>query len=150
MPNSFRGFAMNGTGEDLYSAHIVEIEVLAPGKFKLSKIFAAIDPGIVANPKMVEAQMQGGTFFGLSAVLFSEISFKDGMVEQGNFDTYRLMQMSKTPTIDVLVMSQGTEIAGVGEEGPPSIIAAVANALLAAGGKPIVRLPVKYSGWELA
>ncbi|MFZ6686658.1 molybdopterin cofactor-binding domain-containing protein [Undibacterium sp. SXout11W] len=150
MPNSFRGFAMNGTGEDLYSAHIVEIEVIAPGKFKLSKIFAAIDPGIVANPKMVEAQMQGGTFFGLSAVLFGEISFKDGMVEQGNFDTYRLMQMSKTPTIDVLVMSQGTEIAGVGEEGPPSIIAAVANALLAAGGKPIVRLPVNYSGWELA
>jgi isoquinoline 1-oxidoreductase beta subunit len=149
-PNHFRGFAMNGTGQDLFSAHIVEIEVVASGKFKLSKIFAAIDPGVVANPRMVEAQMQGGTLFGLSAVLFGEIGFKDGKVEQGNFDTYRLLQMAQMPVVDVLVLSEGTEPAGVGEEGPPSIIAAVANELLAAGGKPIARLPVAYSGWELA
>ncbi|MFZ6731363.1 molybdopterin cofactor-binding domain-containing protein [Undibacterium sp. Ji42W] len=144
----YRGFAMNGNSA-LFSAHIVEIAVSKPGQFRLIKITAGINPGIVANPKAVEAQMMGGTLFGLSAALFGEISFKDGRVEQGNFDSYRLVTLAQTPVLDVMVMSTGDRPEGVGEEGPPSIGPAIANALLAASGKPVTRLPLTQAGWKL-
>ncbi|MFZ6741966.1 molybdopterin cofactor-binding domain-containing protein [Undibacterium sp. JH2W] len=147
--NHYRGFAMNGSGDRLFSAHIVELAVVKPGQFRLIKITAGIDPGVVANPKAVEAQMMGGTLFGLTAALFGEISFKDGQVEQGNFDSYRLLTLAQTPLLDVMVMGTGDKIEGVGEEGPPSIGPAIANALLAASGKPVTRLPLTQAGWEL-
>ncbi|MFZ6720170.1 molybdopterin cofactor-binding domain-containing protein [Undibacterium sp. Ji49W] len=145
----YRGFAMNGTGDVLFSGHIVEIAVVRPGQFRLIKITAAINPGLVANPGAVEAQMMGGTLFGLSAALFGEISFRDGQVEQGNFDGYRLVSLAQTPLLDVLVISTGEKARGVGEEGPPSIAPAIANALLAASGKPVTRLPLTQAGWQL-
>jgi len=145
----FRGFAMNGYGKRLFSAHIVEIAVTEPGKYRLVKIFAAIDPGVAGNPAAIEHQMQGGTLFGLSAALFGEITFKDGLVEQGNFDSYRLMTMAQTPPLEVFILANGEVPQGVGEEGPPSVIAALANALLKAGGKPVNKLPLRHSGWEL-
>lgn len=144
-----RGFAMNGTGDHLFSGHIVEIAVSKPGQFRIVKITAGINPGVVANPKAVEAQMMGGTLFGLSAALAGEISFKDGQVEQGNFDSYRLATLAQTPLLDVMVMSTGVRSEGVGEEGPPSIGPAIANALLAASGKPVTRLPLTQAGWAL-
>ncbi len=144
-----RGFAMNGTGDHLFSGHIVEIAVSKPGQFRIVKITAGISPGVVANPKAVEAQMMGGTLFGLSAALAGEISFKDGQVEQGNFDSYRLVTLAQTPLLDVMVMSTGVRSEGVGEEGPPSIGPAIANALLAASGKPVTRLPLTQAGWAL-
>ncbi|MFZ6871750.1 molybdopterin cofactor-binding domain-containing protein [Undibacterium sp. Di27W] len=147
--NHYRGFAMNGSGDWLFSAHIVELAVVKPGQFRLIKITAGIDPGVVANPRAVEAQMMGGTLFGLTAALFGEISFKDGQVEQGNFDSYRLLTLAQTPLLDVMVMGTGDKIEGVGEEGPPSIGPAIANALLAASGKPVTRLPLTRAGWEL-
>ncbi|MFZ6757630.1 molybdopterin cofactor-binding domain-containing protein [Undibacterium sp. Ji50W] len=147
--NHYRGFAMNGLGDIQFSGHIVEIAVVKPGQFRLLNITAAINPGLVANPKAVEAQMMGGTLFGLSAALFGEISFKDGQVEQGNFDTYRLVSLAQTPELDVLVISTGEKTKGVGEEGPPSIGPAIANALLAASGKPVTRLPLTQAGWQL-
>ncbi|MDP1978366.1 molybdopterin cofactor-binding domain-containing protein [Undibacterium sp.] len=145
----YRGFAMNGDGDKLFSGHIVEIAVNKPGQFRLIKITAGINPGVVANPKAVEAQMMGGTLFGLSAALFGEISFKDGQVEQGNFDGYPLVTLAQTPVLDVLVISTGDKPAGAGEEGPPSIGPAIANALLAASGKPVTRLPLVQAGWKL-
>ncbi|PXX45155.1 xanthine dehydrogenase family protein molybdopterin-binding subunit [Undibacterium pigrum] len=144
----YRGFAMNGNSF-LFSAHIVEIAVSKPGQFRLVKITAGINPGVVANPKAVEAQMMGGTLFGLSAALFGEISFRDGQVEQGNFDSYRLVSLAQTPVLDVMVTSTGDRPEGVGEEGPPSIGPAIANALLAASGKPVTRLPLSQAGWKL-
>lgn len=145
----YRGFAMNGDGDKLFSGHIVEIAVNKPGQFLLIKITAGINPGVVANPKAVEAQMMGGTLFGLSAALFGEISFKDGQVEQGNFDGYPLVTLAQTPVLDVLVISTGDKPVGAGEEGPPSIGPAIANALLAASGKPVTRLPLVQAGWKL-
>jgi len=145
----YRGFAMNGTGDHLFSGHIVEITVSKPGQFRIVKITAGISPGVVANPKAVESQMMGGTLFGLSAALAGEISFKDGQVEQGNFDSYRLVTLAQTPALDVLVISSGDKSEGVGEEGPPSIGPAIANALLAASGKPVTRLPLTQAGWTL-
>lgn len=149
-PGHFRGFAMNGERDRLFSAHIVEIAVTEPGKFRLVKIAAGIDPGVVGNPGAVAAQMEGGTVFGLSAALFGEIPFEDGRVAPGNFDAYRLVGLAQLPPLQVFVLPGGTEPQGVGEEGPPSIIAALANALLAAGGKPVARMPVSRSGWQLA
>ncbi|MFZ6654845.1 molybdopterin cofactor-binding domain-containing protein [Undibacterium sp. TJN19] len=147
--NHYRGFAMNGSGARLFSAHIVEIMVSKPGQFRLVKIIAGIDTGAVANPKAVEAQMMGGTLFGLTAALFGEISFKDGQVEQQNFDSYPLINLAQTPPIDVMVMASDKDPQGVGEEGPPSIMPALANALLAASGKPVTRLPLTQAGWQL-
>ena len=147
--NHYRGFAMNSTGDHLFSGHIVEIELLKPGQFRLIKITAGIHPGAVANPRAVEAQIMGGTLFGLTAALFGEISFKDGQVEQGNFDSYPLLKMAQTPLLDVMVINSGDRSEGVGEEGPPSIGPALANALLAASGEPLTRLPLSQAGWVL-
>jgi isoquinoline 1-oxidoreductase subunit beta len=143
----FRGLALNEANNTI-SGHIVEVEVPSAGHFKLARITAAIDPGVVANPNGVEAQMIGGTVFGLSAALFGEITFKSGQVEQGNFDKYRLMTLAQMPPIDVLVLANGTKPGGVGEEGPSSIGPAVANALYAASGKAVTRLPLHRAGWR--
>jgi isoquinoline 1-oxidoreductase beta subunit len=144
----FRGFAVNLTN-DTFSGHVVEVQVTGPGKFRLVRITAAIDPGLVADPRSVEAQLMGGTLFGLSAALFSEINIKDGRAIEGNFDGYRVARLAETPPLDVLVISSGQTPYGVGEEGPPSIGPALANALLAANGVAVNRLPVSRAGWVL-
>ncbi len=146
--NHFRGIAVCGSNRT-YSGHVVEIAVTGPGKFRLVRITAAIDPGLVMDRRSVEAQMMGGTLFGLSGALFSEITLKDGRIEQGNFDTYQVTRMAHVPVVDVLVISTGDDPFGVGEEGPPSILPAVANALYAASGKVVARMPVTHSGWQL-
>lgn len=147
-PGHFRGIAVCGSNST-YSGHVVEIQVTEPGKFKLVRITAAIDPGLVLDHSSVEAQMMGGTIFGLSGALFSEITLKDGQVEQGNFDSYQVATLAHVPAVDVLVMSTGEAPFGVGEEGPPSILPAVANALYAASGKAVTRMPVLHSGWQV-
>ncbi|RZJ09073.1 MAG: xanthine dehydrogenase family protein molybdopterin-binding subunit [Rubrivivax sp.] len=149
-PGHFRGFAMNSNGKTLFSAHIVEVEVLKAGEFRLVRIDAAIDPGVIGNPGQVEAQLMGGTLFGLTAALFGEITVRNGQVEQGNFDGYRLCTLADTPPLQVHLLPNGDAPEGVGEEGPPSIAPALANALFAASGQPINRLPLTRAGWALA
>ncbi|WP_374353536.1 molybdopterin cofactor-binding domain-containing protein [Chitinimonas sp.] len=146
----YRGMAIS-MGNDAISGHVVEISVPAPGQFRLHRITAAIDVGVVANPRIVEAQMMGGTLFGLSAALFSEITLKDGQIEQGNFDSYRVARLADVPPLDVLVLANGEtdRPRGAGEEGVASIAPAIANALLAATGKPVERLPLSQAGWTL-
>ncbi|MES2900375.1 MAG: molybdopterin cofactor-binding domain-containing protein [Pseudomonadota bacterium] len=144
----FRGIAVCGSNST-YSGHVVEIAVTEPGKFKLVRITAAIDPGLVFDQRAVEAQMMGGTLFGLSGALFSEITLTNGRIEQGNFDSYQVALMAHAPIVDVLVLSTGRAPFGVGEEGPPSILPAVANALYAASGKVVNRMPVSHSGWQI-
>lgn len=145
----FRGFAMTGNDRSVLSAHIVQIEAARDGEFRLVRIDAAIDPGVIGNPAMVEAQMMGATLFGLSAALFGEITVRDGQIEQGNFDTYRLCTLAQTPPLTVHLLPNGERPHGVGEEGVPTIAAALANALFAVSGKPILRLPLTRSGWTL-
>lgn len=145
----FRGFAMSEANNSI-SGHMVELSVPAPGRFKLERIVAGIDAGVIANPNAVEAQMMGGTLFGLSAALFDEITFKDGRVQQSNFHDYPLVTLAQTPPLDVVVLANGERAGGVGEEGPPTIGPAIANALLAAGGVPVTRLPLTRAGWRLA
>ncbi|MBT9503796.1 MAG: xanthine dehydrogenase family protein molybdopterin-binding subunit [Burkholderiaceae bacterium] len=145
---SFRGLAMSA-GNAARSAHVVQLAVLGEGRFRIDKIFAAIDVGVVANPDAVQAQMMGGTLFGLSAALAGEITLKKGGVQQGNFDGYPLVTLAQTPPLDVLVLGNGERPRGAGEEGPASIAPAIANALFAATGKPVTRLPLSRAGWQL-
>ncbi|MFY8094001.1 MAG: molybdopterin cofactor-binding domain-containing protein [Niveispirillum sp.] len=142
------GFAM-GEANNAISGHVVELSIPEPGKFRLHRIWAAIDPGVTANPNAVQAQMMGGTIFGLSAALAGEITVKDGMVEQSNFDSYPLATLAQVPPMEVLVIGNNTAAGGVGEEGVPSIAPAIANALFALTGKPITRLPLTRAGWTM-
>ncbi len=142
------GFAM-GEANNSISGHVVELSIPAPGTFRLHRIWAAIDPGVTANPKAVESQMMGGTIFGLSAALAGEITLKDGRVEQSNFDSYPLATLAQVPPMEVLVIGNNTAAGGVGEEGVPSIAPAIANALFALTGKPITRLPLTRAGWAM-
>jgi isoquinoline 1-oxidoreductase beta subunit len=143
----FRGLAMSA-GNSARSAHIVHISLQGKGRFKIEKIYAGVDVGVMINPLAVETQMMGGTLFGLSAALAGEITLKDGQVQQGNFNSYPLIDMAGTPPLEVLVLGNGERPRGVGEEGPASIGPAIANALFAATGEPVTRLPLSRAGWE--
>ena len=145
----FRGIAIS-EANDAISGHVVELTVTAPGRFRLERITAAIDAGRVGNPDAVQAQMMGGTVFGLSAALFNEITLKDGRVQQSNFHDYPLVTAAQVPPLRVVVLGNGEGPAGIGEEGPPTIGPAIANALLAASGRPVTRLPLTRAGWSLA
>jgi isoquinoline 1-oxidoreductase beta subunit len=142
-----RGIALF-EGNRAVSGHVVELAVTEPGRFKLVKIWGAIDAGWVANPDAIEAQLMGGTVFGLAAALYGEITFANGEVREGNFDSYRLPSMAELPPMDWLVVGHGERPAGVGEEGVPTIGPAIANALFAATGQPVARLPLTRAGWR--
>jgi isoquinoline 1-oxidoreductase subunit beta len=136
-------------GNAARSAHVVHISVPGPGRFKLENIYAAVDVGVLINPDTVQAQLMGGTLFGLSAALAGEITLKDGQVQQGNFDGYPLMTLAQTPPMAFVVLGQGDRPRGAGEEGPASIGPALANALFAASGQPVARLPLTRAGWQM-
>lgn len=143
-----RGVALSEANRAV-CGHVVEVAVDRPGRFRIVKIWAAIDAGWVGHPDAVEAQLMGGTLWGLGAALFGEITFEQGRVVQGNFDTCRLLQLRETPPMDLLVLGQGDRPAGVGEEAVPSIAPALGNALLAASDQPVSRLPFTRAGWSM-
>lgn len=143
-----RGIAI-GMANGAVSGHVVELVVSSPGRIRLGRITAGIDAGPMGDPKAVEAQMMGGTVFGLSAALAGEITLKNGQVQQSSFADYPLVQMAQLPPLKVLVLGTGNRAAGVGEEGPPTIGPALANALAAATGKAVTRLPLSRAGWRL-
>jgi len=108
---------------------------------RVGRVVTVINCGIAVSPDQIAAQMEGGTCFGLSAALFGEITLKDGVVEQKNFDGYRVLRMNEAPTVETYILPSTDHPTGVGEPGTPVIAPAVANALLAATGKPTTRLP---------
>ena len=90
----------------------------------------------------MRSQIEGGVIFGLSAALKGAVTFKDGFAEQGNFDTYQLLMMNETPEIEVLLVPSGDPLGGVGEIGVPPVAPALANAIFAATGKRLRKMPV--------
>jgi len=106
------------------------------------RITCAVDCGIVVNPDTVEAQIQGGSIFGITAALYGEITLKGGRVEQANFDTYQMLRMNEAPAIDVHIVSSKESPGGIGEPATSCVMPAVANAIFAATGKRLRRLPV--------
>lgn len=124
-------------------AQVAEVELVG-GTVQVHRVTCAIDCGFAVNPDTVEAQMESGIVFGLSAALFGEITVKDGRVEQSNFPDYNMVQMHHSPTIDVHIIESGVEhLGGIGEPGTPPIAPAVANALFALTGKRVRELPIR-------
>ncbi|MDZ4371686.1 MAG: molybdopterin cofactor-binding domain-containing protein, partial [Phenylobacterium sp.] len=108
---------------------------------KVGRVVTAIDCGIAIAPDQIAAQMEGGTCYGLSAALFGAVTLTDGAVDQGNFDSYRVLRNSEAPTVETYIVPSTNPPSGVGEPGTPVIGPAVANALLAITGKPMLRQP---------
>jgi isoquinoline 1-oxidoreductase beta subunit len=104
-----------------------------------------LDCGLVINPDTVRAQMEGGIIFGLTAALKTEITLKDGRVEQSNFHDYEMLRISESPKMEVHIVPSGENPTGVGEPGVPPVAPALANAIFAATGKRVRRLPIRAS-----
>ena len=137
-----RGIAIH-EAYDSITGIIAEVAVSDKGEVKIERVVVAVDCGHVVNPNGVESQMQGGVIYGLTATLYDAITLKDGRVEQGNFDSYRIMRMADAPPIEVhLALTGGKKWGGVGEPATAVIPAAVTNAIFAATGKRIRSLPL--------
>lgn len=146
--NHFIGVATHHfTFANAYAAHAIEIEMLAPKKFKIIKIVAAVDCGVVINPDGMMNQMEGGSAFALSQALMGEITVKDSRVEQDGYFTYKVLRYNEMPAIEIYSIPSNEEPGGIGEIGLPTVAPALCNALAAAGFRPR-RLPIKNDGFE--
>ncbi len=125
-----------------YLAQVAEVEVSEDGGVRVRRVVCAVDCGSVVNPDTIEAQVQGATIFGITAALHGEITLRDGRVEQANFDTYQMLRMSEAPAIEVHIIKSSEPPGGMGEAGTSAIVPAVTNAIFAATGKRLRRLPV--------
>lgn len=125
-----------------YASQVAEVEVAADGSVKVNRIVCAIDCGIHVNPDTIEAQVQGGTLFGLTAALHGSITFKEGRVEQSNFDTYLPMRIDEIPVVETHLIKSAEPPGGVGEAPTAIVSAAVTNAIFAATGKRVRSLPI--------
>jgi isoquinoline 1-oxidoreductase beta subunit len=137
-----RGVAIH-TSYDTTVAQIVDLSVSEGGSVRVERVICAIDCGQIVNPSTIEAQMQGGIVFGLSAALWGNITFDKGQVQQSNFDNYRVLRISEMPKVEVVIVPSHESPTGVGEVGVPPIAPAVANAVFAATGIRIRRLPLE-------
>ena len=125
-----------------YMAQVAEVEVSKDGEVRVRRVVCAVDCGTVVNPDTVEAQVQGAIIFGITAALYGEITLKGGRVEQGNFDTYQLLRIDEAPVIEVHIVQSSEPPGGMGEPGTSAIVPAVANAIFAATGKRVRKLPI--------
>ncbi len=125
-----------------YLSQVAEVEVAKDGSVKVHRIVCAVDCGFAVNPDTIEAQIQGGTLFGLTAALHGSITFKDGRVEQGNFDTYLPMRIDEVPVIETHLIKSAEAPGGLGEAATAIVTPAVTNAIFAATGKRIRSLPI--------
>jgi len=130
-----------------YAAHAIEIEMMAPRKFRIVKIVAAVDCGMVVNPDGMVNQIEGGTVFALSQALMSEITVKNSRVEQDGFFTFQVLRMNEMPPVEVYSITSDASPGGIGEIGLPTVAPALCNALAAAGYRPR-RLPIRKEGFE--
>ena len=123
---------------------VAEVTVSKKGEVRVDRVVAGVDCGHVVNPGIVEAQIQGGIMYGLSAALYGNLTIKNGTVEQKNFDEYDVVRLADAPKIEVyLVLSGGKKWGGIGEPGTATTAPAVANAVFAATGVRARSLPLK-------
>jgi isoquinoline 1-oxidoreductase subunit beta len=136
-----RGIAVHESFES-FVAECAEVSVEG-GKIKVHRVVAAIDCGTAVNPDGIVAQVQGGIIYALSAALYGELTLKEGRVQEGNFDDYKVVRMPDAPRTEVVVISSGDKMGGVGEPPVPPLAPAVGNAVFAATGKRLRNLPFK-------
>ena len=125
-----------------FIATVVEAQVDDHGAVTLRKVTSVVDTGIAVNPDIVVAQLQGGLIFGLTAALFGEITIDKGRVRQSNFNDYRMLRIDELPPIEVHVVKSGEEPGGIGETGVTAGPPALRNAIYAATGVRLNRLPI--------
>lgn len=125
-----------------FVAQVAEVSVEG-GRIRVHSVVCAIDCGIAVNPATIEAQMESGIAFGLGAALSSAITFKDGRVEQSNFDDYRVLRLPDMPRVEVHIVPSRERPGGVGEPGTPPIAPAVANAVAALTGQRLREMPLR-------
>jgi isoquinoline 1-oxidoreductase beta subunit len=125
-----------------FMAQVAEVEVAKDGAVRVRRVVCAVDCGTVVNPDTVRAQIQSGIIFGITAALYGNITLKDGRVEQTNFDTYQVLRMNEAPAIEVHIVQSVEPPGGMGECGTSAIVPAVANAIFAATGKRLHKMPV--------
>ncbi|HXW27652.1 MAG TPA: xanthine dehydrogenase family protein molybdopterin-binding subunit [Xanthobacteraceae bacterium] len=125
-----------------YLAQVAEVEVSKEGEVRVRRVVCAMDCGTVVNPDTVRAQLQSGVIFGAAAALYGAITLKDGRVEQTNFDTYQVLRNNEAPAIDVHLVQSSEPPGGMGETGTSAIVPAIANAIFAATGKRLRKMPV--------
>ncbi len=136
-----RGVALMYSGWDTYLALVAEGEVTG-GEIAVRRVVCAVDCGMMINPDTVTAQIQSGVVFGISGALWGEITLKNGRVEQSNFHDYRVLRMNEAPPIEVHLVRNLEAPGGIGEPGTAATAPALANAVFAATGKRIRRLPL--------
>lgn len=124
-----------------YLATVVDVAV-ENGDVQVKRVVCAVDCGVVVNPDTVEAQVQGGVIFGITAALYGEITIENGRVVQGNFSDYRMLRIHETPPIEVHIVKSGEAPGGIGEPGTAVVGAALSNAIHAATGKRLRKLPI--------
>jgi len=139
----FHGIALQESFGSIV-AQVAEVSV-SQGKVTVHRVTCAVDCGLAVNPSQVVAQMESGILYGLSAALDGEINIEGGRVVEGNFDSYRVLRLVDSPAIDVHIVNSGGPIGGIGEPGTPPIAPAVCNAIFAATGQRIRRLPISKS-----
>jgi isoquinoline 1-oxidoreductase beta subunit len=127
-----------------YSAHVAEVSVTGD-KVRVHRMVCAIDCGQYVNPGIIAAQTEGGAIFGASAALFQELTFEKGRLQQTNFNTFPVMRMNECPEIETHIVESNEKSGGIGEPGVPCAAPAIANAIFAATGKRIHRLPIRMS-----
>jgi isoquinoline 1-oxidoreductase subunit beta len=128
---------------DSYVAQVAEVSVEKDGTVRVHRVVAAVDCGRTVNPDTVKGQIEGGIIFGLTAALKTEITLEKGRVQQRNFNDYPMVRMFESPVIEVFIVPSTEHPTGVGEPGVPPVAPAVANAIFAATGKRVRRLPIK-------
>jgi isoquinoline 1-oxidoreductase beta subunit len=140
-PGCGRGVAVQPSFTS-WIATVAEVGVDHHGEVTLRRVTCVVDTGIAVNPNTIAAQLQGGLVFGMTAALYGEITIEKGRVQQSNFHDYRMLRMNEVPPIDVHVIRSGEMPGGIGEAGVVAAMAPVANAIFAATGTRLRRLPI--------
>lgn len=129
-----------------YVASVVEVKMQDNGTAKITNIWTSVDCGVAVNPERIRSQMEGAAVFSISLAFYGELTAKDGVIEQGNFDTYQLARMSDVPQTHVDIVESDAPPGGVGEPGVPPLAPAICNAIFAASGKRYRELPLIKQG----
>lgn len=141
-PGRGRGLA-GSYSNGAYVAHVAEVDVTPTGDVRVRRVVTAADCGLVVNPSGAAAQVEGAVIFGLSAALHQEITVENGRVRQSNFHDYPALRLTESPMIEVHFVESGEDAPhGIGEGALPSIAPAVTNAIFAATGVRVRRLPI--------
>jgi len=139
-----RGIALMYAGHwGSYVAQVAEVAVSPSGEVRVHRIVCAVDCGTVVNPDIVKAQIEGGVIFGIGGALWGEVTLKNGRVEQSNFHNVRVLRMNESPAIEVHLVRNFEAPGGMGEPGTAVTAPALANAVFAATGKRIRKLPLE-------